>query len=120
MFFQEKSFKTMEAGVGAAWLQQKVHTQNLANFDTPGYKAKSIVFNEALTRAMGSDGKRSSALRARVIDSDSSTIRPDGNNVDMDSESVSLYKAYVHYSMLLDKVKSEINNYNYVVNNAPK
>lgn len=120
MFFQDRSFKTMEAGVSATWLQQQLHTHNIANYDTPLYKAKSMVFSEVLTRSRGADGKRLTALSAQVIDNEDTTVRPDGNNVDMDAESLSLYKAYVHYSMLLDKIKSEINNNNYVVNNAPR
>ena len=120
MFFQEKSFKTMEAGVSATWLQQQVHTHNLANYDTPNYKAKSVVFSEILTRARGAGGRNGSALSVRILDNQDYTIRPDGNNVDSDAESLSLYKAYVHYSMLLEKIRSEVNNYNYVVANAPK
>ena len=120
MFFQDRYFKTMEAGVNATWLQQQIHTQNLANYDTPNYKAKSVVFSEVLTRARGADPNRGSALSVRILDSQGFTVRPDGNNVDSDEESLSLYKAYVHYSMLLEKIRSEVNNYNYVVNNAPK
>ena len=120
MFFQGKSFKTMESGVSATWMQQQIHTQNIANYETPNYKAKSLVFSEALARTRGASGKKISALNVRLIDNEETTIRPDGNNVDMDVESLSLYKAYVHYSMLLDKIKSEIDNHNYVVNNAPK
>ena len=120
MFFQDRYFKTMEAGAGAAWLQQKVHTHNLANFDTPNYKAKSLVFSETLTRARDANGRRIATMGTRLIDNDTTTIRPDGNNIDIEEEGVSLYKAYVHYSMLLDKIKSEINNHNYVVANAPK
>ena len=120
MFFQGRSFKTMEAGVNATWMQQQIHTQNIANYETPNYKAKSIVFSEALARSKGAGGKKLAALSVRVIDNQDTTVRPDGNNVDMDAESLSLYKAYVHYSMLLDKIKSEIDNQNYVVNNAPK
>ena len=110
----------MEASAKAAWLQQKIHNHNLANFDTPNYKAKSMVFSESLSRARGVDGKRIRTLGVRVIDNETTTIRPDGNNVDTDVESLSLYKAYVQYSMLLDKVKSEINNQSYVINNGPK
>jgi flagellar basal-body rod protein FlgB len=119
MFFPDNAFKLMEAGASAAWLQQKIHTQNLANYDTPGYKAKSLVFEEVLSRATG-QGKEAAGLRVRVVEDDNAAIRPDGNNVDLDAESVSLYKAYVHYSMLLDKIKSEIDNHNYVINNAPR
>ena len=120
MFFQDRSFKTMEAGMGATWLQQKIHTHNISNYDTPDYKAKSLVFSEELMRARGADGKRQSALRVKLIEDNTTTVRPDGNNVDMDAESLSLYKSYVHYSMLLDKLRSEIDNHNYVINNAPK
>ena len=120
MFFQDRYFKTMEKGVNATWWQQQVHTHNLANYDTPDYKAKSLVFAETLTRARDAQGKRISTMGVRLVEDDTLTIRPDGNNVDSDLESLSLYKAYVHYSMLLDKIKSEINNHNYVVNNAPK
>jgi flagellar basal-body rod protein FlgB len=120
MFFQDRAFKTMEAGVQATWLQQKVHNHNLANFDTPNYKAKSVVFSEALTRARGADGKRLRTMGVQLIEDESTTVRPDGNNVDTDVESLSLYKAYVHYAMLLDKIKSDINNHNYVMNNGPR
>ena len=106
--------------MASAWTQQQVHTQNIANYETPGYKAKSLVFADTLRRSRGADGKRLAPTGARVIETDDTTIRPDGNNVDMDAESLSLYKAYVHYSMLLSKIKSEIDNHNYVLNNAPK
>jgi flagellar basal-body rod protein FlgB len=120
MFFQGKPFKAMEAGVAATWLQQKVHTHNLANYDTPEYKAKGLVFSETLSRARGADGKRRAGISVQLVEDDTLTIRPDGNNVNSDTESLSLYKAYIHYSMLLDKIKSEVNNHNYVLNNAPK
>ncbi|MCL2121460.1 MAG: flagellar basal body rod protein FlgB [Clostridiales bacterium] len=120
MFFQDKSFKTMETGVTAAWIQQQVHTQNIANYETPGYKAKSLVFSDALIRTRGAEGKRLAPSTYRLADSEDTTIRPDGNNVDMDVESLSLYKAYVQYSMLLEKIRKEINNHMYVVNNAPR
>ncbi|MCL1804919.1 MAG: flagellar basal body rod protein FlgB [Clostridiales bacterium] len=120
MFYDSRAFRTMEAGVSAAWLQQKVHTHNLSNYDTPNYKAKSLVFSESLSRARDAEGKRRPALSIRLIDNETTTVRPDGNNVDSDVESLSLYKAYVHYSMLLDKIKSEVNNHNYVLSNAPK
>ena len=120
MFYQDKPFQAMEAGMQAAWIQQQIHTQNIANFETPGYKAKSIVFGDVLKRTRGAEGKRLASSGARVVNTVDTSIRPDGNNVDMDAESLSLYKSYVHYSMLLQKIRSEINNYNYVISNAPR
>ena len=120
MFFNDRAFKALEAGVNATWIQQQVHQQNISNYETPGYKAKAVVFSDMLARTRGAAGKRYGAGGVRIVDSEDTTVRPDGNNVDMDLESLTLYKSYVHYTMLLDKVRSELNNHSYVVNNAPK
>lgn len=109
--------------MNATWLQQQVHTQNLANLETPGYKAKSVVFERELRRSTdryGGTAATRPALRVRVTEESDSEIRPDGNNVDADAESVELYKAYAHYSMLLDKIKKEVDINNYVLANAPR
>lgn len=119
MFFQTKDFKVLEAGVQAAWLQQQLHMQNLANIETPNYKAKSLVFDEELKNATGHT-YQSDTLSARIVTDESTSVRLDGNNVDSDVESLELYKAYVQYSMLLDKVKSQFENYNAVLNSSMK
>ena len=115
MFFQSGAFKALENGTAVTWQQQQLHLQNLANLETPGYKAKSMVFEGVLEDAQG--GK---VYQARTVTEENTSIRPDGNNVDADKEGVELYKAYAQYSMLLDKMKSEFTNYNAVINNGMK
>ena len=116
MFFQRDSFRVMESGLNAAWLQQQIHNQNLSNVETPGYKAKNATFEDVFAAAR--DGGR--RYQATVFTRDDLTMRPDGNNVDAEVESMELYKAYVQYSMLLDKVSSQFSNYSYILNNAFK
>ena len=58
MFFQSKDFRVLEAGVQLAWLQQQLHTQNLANIETPGYKSKSLVFERTLRQAQENADQR--------------------------------------------------------------
>lgn len=113
MFFDNNSFRLMEDGVKLTWQQQQLHLQNMANIETPGYKAKSMAFEQVLATEQGA------RLQAKVITSDSAA-RPDGNNVDADTESVELYKAYAQYSLLLDKIKGQFTNYNYVLNSNMK
>ena len=120
MLYRDSAFRIMEAGVRATWLQQQLHTHNVANYETPNFKAKSMVFSDVLSRTRGADGRRAAALNVRIVEDEGAVVRPDGNNVDLDAESLTLYKAYVHYSMLLDKIRSEVNNTNYVVNNAAR
>ena len=116
MFFNSTNFKTIEAGLKHAALKQEVHTQNMSNLETPGYKAKNLVFEQLLTDAK----KGSATFRATLVENKNLSTRPDGNNVDMEKESLELYKAYVQHSMLVDKVKNEFSNYSTVVNNNMK
>ena len=115
MFLDSQTLKALEGGVAATWQQQQLHFQNLANASTPGYKAKAMVFDEVLQGT-----KPTGAYTARVIERTDTTIRPDGNNVDSDVESLELYKAYAQYSMLLDKVRGEFTNFDYVLNSNMK
>ena len=111
MFLTSKTLQTLEAGVAATWQQQQLHLQNLSNVSTPGYKAKGMVFEEVLegTRPTG-------VFNAKIVEDITTINRLDGNNVDSDKESMELYKAYVQYSMLLNKVTGELGNYSHVLN----
>lgn len=118
MFFDSSKFKTMEAGVNLAWMQQQINTQNIANVETPGYKSKSLSFEGVLREA---ENDKDGAAEIERIDvsvntSDAVSTRADGNNVDSDTEYLALYKAYAQYSMLLGKVNTEFNMYNTVLN----
>lgn len=115
MFFNSAKFQTLESGLQYSWLKQDVHNQNIANLETPGYKAKNIAFSQVLEATQ--DG---AAYRATITDSPNLSTRPDGNNVDMEIESLELYKAYVQHSMLVDKVKNEFSNYNIVLGSNMK
>lgn len=119
VFFNSKNFKTLEAGVQLTWMQQQLHMQNLANVETPGYKAKSLVFDSVLENAQNS-AQAPDVIRARVVADENVSVLQDGNNVDVEAENMELYKAYAQYSMLLDKVKGQFNNYNTVLNSNMK
>lgn len=111
MFLNSKTMQVLEAGVSATWQQQQLHLQNMSNVSTPGYKAKSMVFEEVL------DGmKPTGVVTTKVVEDETISNRPDGNNVDNDKESMELYKAYVQYAMLLNKVSGEMGNYSTVLN----
>lgn len=119
MFFDSQSFHSLEAGVSAAWLSQQLHSQNLSNLETPNYKAKSLTFSEVLDSSKADFTAHGKSYRY-TISTDTSDVRTDGNNVDADTEGIKMYKAYVQYSALLNKVKDQFDNYNYVLTNGPK
>jgi flagellar basal-body rod protein FlgB len=74
--------------------RQTVLSNNLANVNTPGFKRSDVSFQGALADALSSsNGDDTSAVEATpfTTSTDSSTsMRADGNNVDVDQESANL------------------------------
>jgi len=77
---------------GALEMHQQRHrviSENLANVETPGYRARDVAFHDALERAFAGDG-RAAASRAEVVVDRSTPVKLDGNSVDLDLETTRL------------------------------
>ena len=120
MFFNSTTFKTLEAGVQMASMQQQTHIQNISNVETPGYKSKSIEFKKVLANVESGESQRASSIRGEIVSDETSSILQDGNNVDFEKENLALYQTYVQHSMLLDKISGQVENISYVLNNNMK
>lgn len=117
--FNTKSFKAMESSLYALQLQTQVSAQNLANLETPNYKAKTVTFEDVFKDARNKqDGHY--AFRAKIQTDNSTVVRTDGNNVDSDAESVKLVEAYFQSLYLMDKISGQFTNIKYTLENAPK
>jgi flagellar basal-body rod protein FlgB len=69
--------------------RHEILATNIANIETPGYRARDFEFGDALEAAF--EGQENAAQAAgafapRVIDKPSNLTRPDGNTVDLDLE----------------------------------
>lgn len=97
--------KIIHKALDAAWTRNEAIAQNIANVDTPGYKRKTVSFEEELRQAMEKkDFKKSDAdkIDIRVTeDNKSLSMRLDGNNVDIDSEMAQLAKNTIKYNALI-------------------
>jgi flagellar basal-body rod protein FlgB len=75
---------------------------NMANVDTPGYHTKDVNFKAALQR-VSSEGE----LNTVPVSNVSGLLeRPDGNNVNLDRESMLLAQSQLQYQMGVQLVKS--------------
>ena len=115
MLFDTRSLGMMRSSLEGLSVQQQVILHNLANLDTPGYKAKYVSFEDTL-KGMGDRYD----LKAHVITDEATSIRPDGNNVDADTESLKLYQNYVQQLALYQKISGQFTNLRYVLNQGPK
>lgn len=77
---------------------------NMANVDTPGYRTKDLDFSHELSRAMAQPGGGIDSPRLQQVDG--LLERPDGNNVDIDRESLALAETQLQYQAGTQLLKS--------------
>lgn len=111
--FNNTSFRLLQQGLDAVWLKQKVISQNIANADTPGYKAKTVSFSAVLKEkrqhsgSIEHEGKQELNLQTHVTVEKSTNQLLDGNNVDAEKENVALADAQYQYDVLAGKLSEE-------------
>jgi flagellar basal-body rod protein FlgB len=90
--------------------RQEVISNNVANIDTPGYRAQNVAFEGALQQAMDRDhparlrathpghlGAPTSVASLQETPRIGGSTRADGNNVDIDVELVSMSETGIRY-----------------------
>jgi flagellar basal-body rod protein FlgB len=85
--------------------QMKLTAENMANIDTPGYRAQGFDFAGEFSRALGASGTTQAPVH--VADVDGLTARPDGNNVSMDREGMELAKAQLQFRAGVSLLRSQ-------------
>ena len=115
--FNDSSFISLQNGLDAMWLKQQVASHNLANVETPGFKAKKVEFKKVLENAKTGE---SGGFEAVVETDEETAARPDGNNVQVESEELELWKAYTQYSALPTRMSGKLSTLRYVINNTGK
>ena len=77
--------------------QAKLTAANMANLDTPGYKAVGIDFAAEMRQAVRDVATGTGDAQPRVGRVDGLVARPDGNNVSMDRESLNLAESQLQF-----------------------
>ena len=85
--------------------RQQVVASNIANVDTPGYHARDINFQSAMQQVMNEGNNMQ--LEPASVEVDGLPERPDGNNVNVDRESMLLSETQLQYQMGVQLVKAE-------------
>lgn len=105
-----------EKSLNFLWAKQQVTLNNLANNDTPGYKAKYVTFEEEFRKRLTDARAGTSADIRRAInstgytvhDTANETVRLDGNNVVVDSENVELVRSALQYQYVINSFNSDV------------
>ncbi len=98
--------------------EAKLTAANMANVDTPGYRALGMDFESEMRGAMVGVDQGTAPEQVHVRPVDGLIARPDGNNVSMDREGLNLAEAqlkfktgvallHVEYQRVMDAIHAD-------------
>jgi flagellar basal-body rod protein FlgB len=100
--------------------RQRVSADNVANLQTPGFRARTVEFEAALAEAVSTSPTASAADLSGAIGSGYTTdpAREDGNNVSLERETLLGTKTNLEFSMALRVVDGRFGVYRDVLRGA--
>ncbi len=118
------SINLLQQGMDAVWKRQMVTLQNIANVETPGYKAKYVDFETVYTllkdSAGNTTGKVVSQIKPVIKEDTTTSMREDGNNVDVEKENIELARAQIEYDYFQSKITHKFNCLRHVISEGTR
>ena len=131
-----KTTQALGASLNYRLLRHDVTSANIANAETPGYKAKTVEFEDALARAVDLDGMNSLTTsdpehfalgsasvgreRVTVEDNPEADVNPDRNTVDLDKEMANLTENSILYKAALTLINKKMAMLKYGISEGGK
>ena len=113
------TFASLEQALNYSSSKQKVISQNIANADTPNYKAKDVSFKAILQNELSQNFTTNRTDNRHIDFSDSPVTQPsivtrpnvqynnNGNSVDLDQEMSDLATNQIYYDALIEQENSK-------------
>ena len=127
----DKTTNALGAAVNFRSLKQNVVSTNIANAETPGFKAKKMDFENALARAVDIhglgrlsvdhadhipvNGNSIANLRADVYENPDVTVTNDGNTVNLEKEMAELAENTILYRAAVQLINKKLAGMAYAV-----
>ncbi len=124
MRVEDKTFKALEASLKFRQLRQELISSNIANAETPGYKAKKIEFEEALARALDTDEQMNmkvedgrhynvgnggfNNLQPEIFEDPNGIVSMNGNTVDRDKEMAEMAENKIMYDASVQLINKKL------------
>ncbi|PRO65235.1 flagellar basal body rod protein FlgB [Alkalicoccus urumqiensis] len=116
------SMNLLETAVQASSKRQNTIANNIANADTPGYKAERTVFRHQLAEAEKQLEARQTDQRHIPFSQNSGSMSPEvkkrmdtaynhnGNNVDIDHEMSMMAENQIYYNAVVERLSGKFNS----------
>ena len=131
MRVEDSTIRALATSLNFRQMRQKILSSNIANAQTPGFKARRMDFEEALARALDVDGQNRlhteegrhynvggggfGNLRPVVYDDPRGVIGQDGNTVNKEDEMARMADNEILYDASVQLLKKKLSLKNYAV-----
>lgn len=131
MDVNDKTLKALATSLNFRQLRQELLTSNVANAETPGYRAKRLDFEDALARAIDLDETQTLAitngrhfnvggggfnnLRPEIYEEANGIVSDDGNNVDREQEMAQMAENEVLYNASVELLRKKLGLMKYIL-----
>ncbi|WP_096269895.1 flagellar basal body rod protein FlgB [Paucisalibacillus globulus] len=121
------TINTLQQSLNYSSIKNQTIASNIANVDTPNYKAKDVVFKDVLQNELSSSiaAKRThprhlsfdldQRLSYQTVQRNNTTFNHNGNNVDIDKEMAELAQNQIYYQSLVDRINGKFNSLQTVI-----
>jgi flagellar basal-body rod protein FlgB len=101
----DPTIDVLHAALNGLMARQSVVANDIANASTPGYQASQVDFETALRQAM--QAGTAPPLNAAVVSPTNAAPNQDGNNVNLEAETMSLAETELRYQAMVDAVNGQ-------------
>jgi flagellar basal-body rod protein FlgB len=91
---------TLNTALDGLSLRQRVTADNIANIDTPGFRAATVDFETSLQTAIADGSLASGESVAATTGLATTPVGPNGNNVDLQSETMTAMRSVFQYQLM--------------------
>lgn len=123
----------LQKALDGTWQRQRAISNNIANHETPGYKAIKVDFENSLGQeirklenSIPTKERITESLEAlkdseiNVYSDESTSNRADGNNVDMELENIEMAKTQIQYQYLTRSMTDMFSRLRYAISEGKK
>lgn len=123
-WLESPSSLVLGKSLDALWQRQQVIADNIANSSTPGYKRKSVSFEDVLARKIATISNVQSKkeiignikqVEPKINRDTTTTMNADGNNVDIDHEFMQLTENTFRYQYIERLLNDDFSRLRYAI-----
>ena len=108
------SLNLINKNLDGLWTRQQAISDNIANYETPGYKVKQISFEDALRKQFKKTATENDLIN-NIKNTQPELTVLDDNGVDLEKENIELVRTQLNYYYSLQQISDQFSRLRTVI-----